>query len=70
MGESFADISVVNGGAHVVTGGGVIVWASLGYGQRTQLLFKCRVQLSRRDPEAHIFAICPHRSFHVVRYNA
>ena len=37
MVERFADVNVVNGVPH--GGGGIMVWASINYGQRTQLHF-------------------------------
>ena len=37
MGERFADVNVVNRVPH--GGGGVMVWAGISYGQRTQLHF-------------------------------
>ncbi len=36
MGERFADVNVVN---RVARGGGVMVWAGVCYGQRTQVHF-------------------------------
>ncbi len=37
MGERFADVNVVDRVAH--GGGGVMVWAGVCYGQRTQVYF-------------------------------
>ncbi len=37
MGERYADVNVVDRVAH--GGGGVMVWASICYGQRTQMHF-------------------------------
>ena len=56
MCERCADVNVVNRVAH--GGGGVMVWAGICYGQRTQVHFIDRIENAHeipwRDREAHV----------------
>ncbi len=65
VGERFADVNVVDRVAH--GGGGVMVWAGICYGQRTQVHFIDGILNAQRyNPEAHCCAIHPRPSPHVA----
>ncbi len=68
--EWFADVNVVDRVAH--GGGGIMVWACVCYGQRTQVHFidgidEC-TEIPWQDPEAHFCAIHPRPSPHVAAW--
>ncbi len=61
VGEWFADVNILDRAAH--GGGGVMVWAGVCYGQRTQVHFIdgiLNAQIPWRDPEAHCCTIYTH----------
>ncbi len=64
VGERFADVNLVDRVAH--GGGGVMVWADVCYGQRTQVHFIDGILW--RDPEAHCCVIHPRPSPHVAAW--